>query len=50
MPEYRNSPKKFAKPTQAEIKARTFRNVAIAIGLVLFMVLVAASIVMRSPV
>lgn len=50
MPEYRNSPKKFAEPSEAEIKARTFRNVAIAIGLVLFMVLVAASIVMRSPV
>ncbi|MEM7730546.1 MAG: hypothetical protein AAF311_14975 [Pseudomonadota bacterium] len=49
MPEYRNEPTEFAEPTQAEIRARTWRNVAIAFGLLGFMVLVAASVVMRSP-
>ncbi|WP_298916839.1 hypothetical protein [uncultured Algimonas sp.] len=50
MPEYRNSPKDFAEPSREEIRARTLRNIAIAVGLVGFMVLVAASVVMRSPV
>ena len=49
MPEYRQEPTSFAEPTRAEIRARTFRNIAIAIGLVGFMLLVTASIVLRSP-
>ncbi|MGB3456780.1 MAG: hypothetical protein WBG08_05685 [Litorimonas sp.] len=49
MPEYRNNPTEFAEPSRAEIRARTRRNIAIAVGLLGFMLLVAASIVMRSP-
>ena len=49
MREYRQEPTEFAEPTREEIRARTRRNVAIALGLVGFMVLVAISIVMRSP-
>ena len=49
MREYRNTPSEFAEPTRAEIRARTRRNVAIALGLLAFMVLIAISIVMRSP-
>lgn len=50
MPEYRNEPTEFAAPTRAEIRARTGRNIAIALGLVLFLVLIAVSIVLRQPV
>lgn len=50
MPEYRSEPTSFAEPTAEEIKARSRRNIAIALGLLTFMVLVAASIVVRSPV
>ncbi len=50
MREYRDAPKLFAEPTPDEIRARSRRNIAIAVGLLLFMGLVAASIVMRSPV
>ena len=49
MPEYRDEPTEFAEPTRDEIRARTRRNVAIALGLLAFMVLVAISLVMRSP-
>ncbi len=49
MREYRNTPSQFAEPTRDEIRARSRRNIAIAVGLLLFMGLVAASIVMRSP-
>lgn len=49
MPEYRQEPKEFAKPSRDEIRARSRRNIAIAVGLIGFMVLVAISIVLRSP-
>lgn len=49
MPEYRNEPTDFATPSAAEVRARTRRNIAIALTLIGFMLLVAASIVMRSP-
>lgn len=49
MPEYRNEPTEFAAPTRAEIRARTGRNIAIALGLVFFLVLIAVSIVLRQP-
>ncbi|GLQ20988.1 hypothetical protein ACFFUB_07480 [Algimonas porphyrae] len=49
MPEYRNEPTDFATPSVAEVRARTRRNIAIALTLIGFMLLVAASIVMRSP-
>ncbi len=50
MPEYRDEPTEFAAPTRAEVRARSWRNVAIALGLVGFMVLVAISIILRQPV
>lgn len=50
MPEYRNEPTEFAEPTRAEIRARTGRNIAIAVGLVFFLILIVASIVLRQPV
>lgn len=49
MPEYRQEPQQFAAPSESEIKARSRRNVAIAIGLLLFIGLVAASVVLRQP-
>ena len=49
MPEYRDEPTKFAEPSQAEIRARSKRNIAIAVGLVFFLVLIAVSIVLRQP-
>lgn len=50
MAQYDGKPTEFAEPTREEIRARTMRNIAIAVGLLGFMLLVAASIVMRSPV
>jgi tetrahydromethanopterin S-methyltransferase subunit G len=49
MPEYRDEPTKFAEPSRAEIRARSGRNIAIAVGLVFFLVLIAVSIVLRQP-
>ena len=49
MREYRDEPIEFAEPSREEIRARSRRNVAIALGLLGFMVLVAISVVMRSP-
>jgi hypothetical protein len=49
MPEYRDEPTKFAEPSPAEIRARSKRNIAIAVGLVFFLVLIAVSIVLRQP-
>lgn len=49
MPEYRQEPTEFAEPSRDEIRARSRRNIAIAVGLIGFMVLVAISIVLRSP-
>lgn len=47
MVEYRKEPTEFAEPTREEIRARTGRNIAIALGLAIFLILIAASIVMR---
>lgn len=49
MREYRNEPTEFAEPTREEIRARSGRNIAIALGLVGFLVLIAISIVLRQP-
>lgn len=50
MREYRDEPTEFAAPTREEVRARTRRNIAIALGLVGFMALVAMSIILRQPV
>lgn len=50
MPEYRDEPKQFLEPSREEVRARSLRNIAIAIGLVGFMALVAISVIARSPV
>ena len=47
MQEYRSKPTKFSEPTKEEVKARTKRNIALALGLLLFVVLVFATMVMR---
>jgi len=47
MQEYRNRPTKFSEPTAAEVKARTKRNIALAVGLLLFVVLVFVTMVSR---
>lgn len=47
MKEYRDTPTKFAEPTAAEVKARTKRNIALALGLLLFVVLVFVTMVSR---
>ena len=40
MKEYRDQPTQFAAPTEAELRARASRNLAIAVGLLAFMVVV----------
>ena len=50
MTEYRNKPTKFAEPTADEIKARSKRNIALALVLLLFVVLVFLTMVARGPV
>lgn len=47
MTEYRDKPTKFHEPTEAEIKARTKRNVAIALSLAAFMIFVFITMVVR---
>jgi len=47
MHEYRGKPKNFVEPTEAELKARSRRNVALAIGLAAFMVFVFVTMVSR---
>ena len=47
MKEYRDTPKTFVKPTAVEIKARTKRNIALAAGLLLFVILVFVTMVSR---
>lgn len=47
MQEYRDRPTEFSEPTQAEVKARTKRNVALAVGLLLFVILVFVTMVSR---
>jgi hypothetical protein len=49
MAEYRKEPTEFAEPTREEIRARSARNIAIAFGLLAFLILVAVSIVLRQP-
>ena len=50
MTEYRHKPTKFAEPTADEIKARSKRNIALALALLLFVVLVFLTMVARGPV
>ncbi len=47
MTEYRDKPTQFSAPTPAEIKARTKRNLALAAGLLIFVVLVFVTMVSR---
>lgn len=47
MKEYRDTPTEFSTPTPEEIKARTKRNIALALGLLLFVVLVFVTMVSR---
>lgn len=49
MTEYRDKPTQFAEPTKAEIKARSKRNIALALVLLLFVVLVFLTMVARGP-
>jgi len=50
MREYREKPTDFHEPTPAELKARNKRNVAIALGLAIFMVFVFVTMVARGVV
>lgn len=47
MKEYRDRPTNFAEPTAEEVKARTKRNVTLALGLLLFVILVFVTMVSR---
>jgi hypothetical protein len=47
MKEYRDKPTKFSEPTEAEVRARTKRNIALALGLLLFVILVFITMVSR---
>jgi hypothetical protein len=47
MQEYRDRPTKFSEPTQAEVKARTKRNITLALGLLFFVILVFVTMVSR---
>ena len=47
MQEYRDKPTKFVEPTAEEVKARTKRSIALALGLLLFVVLVFVTMVSR---
>ena len=47
MKEYRDTPQKFVEPSAEEIKARTKRNIALALGLLLFVILVFVTMVSR---
>ena len=47
MQEYRDRPTKFSEPTPEEVKARSKRNIALAIGLLLFVILVFVTMVSR---
>ena len=50
MREYRDKPTEFHKPTPAELKARNKRNIAIALGLALFMIFVFVTMVSRGVI
>jgi len=47
MQEYRDRPTKFSEPTEAEVKARSKRNIALAFGLLIFVILVFVTMVSR---
>ena len=47
MREYRDKPKDYVEPTAEEVKARSKRNIALALGLLLFVVLVFVTMVSR---
>lgn len=47
MKEYRDTPKNFVEPSDAEIKARTKRNIALALVLLGFTVFVFVTMVSR---
>ena len=50
MQEYRDKPQNFVAPTGAEIKARTGRNVALALALLTFVILVFVTMVSRGVI
>ena len=50
MREYRDTPTEFHEPTAAELKARNKRNIAIALGLALFMIFVFVTMVARGVI
>ncbi len=47
MAEYRNKPTEFREPTREELLARNKRNIALAIGLVVFMVFIFITMISR---
>jgi len=47
MREYRDKPTDFREPTPEEIKARSKRNIALAVGLLFFVILVFVTMVSR---
>jgi len=47
MQEYRDKPTEYVEPTPEEVKARTKRNIALATGLLLFVILVFVTMVSR---
>lgn len=50
MAQYKETPKTFVEPTKAEVKARTKRNIAIALGLIGFMIFVFVTSIARGDV
>ena len=50
MKEYRGKPTKFHEPTAQELKARGKRNIAIAVGLALFMTFVFVTMISRGVI
>ena len=50
MREYRDTPTEFHTPTPAELKARNKRNVALALGLAIFMIFVFVTMVSRGVI
>lgn len=47
MKEYRDQPQNFVAPTDAEVKARSKRNIALAVCLLAFVLLVFFTMVLR---
>ena len=50
MKEYNQTPTEFAAPTEAELRARSRRSLAIAVGLLAFMVVVFLAMISRAGV